>query len=102
MLISYDFQNLNHLYHTINSSLKCYISQLHSRIPPRIVPLIWNDPVMQKLAMVISSSKNFKQQQKTEKKFRQATQKSGICSTEPKLDVPNPLNTQKTNLHLKK
>lgn len=100
MLISYDFQNLNHFYDTINSSLKCYLNQLHSRIPARIVPLIWNDPVMQKLAKVISSSKDIKQ--KTDNKSRQATQISRTFCNEPKLDIQSPLNIHITPLQKRK
>lgn len=90
MLISYDAQNLNHFYKTINTSLRNYLDHLHSRIPQRIVPLIWNDPVMQKLAMVISSSKKFRQK----KAKTPATQLTGLYQIEPRLDLQKSINNQ--------
>ena len=57
MLISYGAQNLRKFYATLNTDLKNYLPRLHSRIPHRIVPLIWNDPVIQKIALIVSSTR---------------------------------------------
>jgi hypothetical protein len=45
-----------HFYDTINFSFGHYLRRLHTRIPNRIIPLIYNDPVMQKLASIIGSN----------------------------------------------
>ena len=52
VLVSYGAQNLRKFYSSINTDFKNYLNRLHSRIPHRIVPLIWNDPVIQKIAMI--------------------------------------------------
>jgi hypothetical protein len=56
VLISYGPHNIRQFYTNINTNFKSYIKTLHSRIPNRIVPLIWNDPVIQKLAKILSSA----------------------------------------------
>lgn len=56
-MISYGAQNLRQFYSSINNDLKIYLHKLHARIPHRIIPLIWNDPVIQKIALIISSTK---------------------------------------------
>ncbi|CAF0708647.1 unnamed protein product [Brachionus calyciflorus] len=89
LLISYDTQNFNQFYSTINRNFKCYFNRLHSRIPPRIVPLIWNDPVMQKLALIISSSKKFKHKIDNVDLERKEPQLHKILYDEPKLDTEN-------------
>jgi hypothetical protein len=58
VLISYGAQNVRQFYASVNTNFKNYLQKLHSRIPHRIIPLIWNDPVIQKLAYIISSSAN--------------------------------------------
>jgi hypothetical protein len=58
--MSYGAQNLDHIHTILNSAFPGYIKKLHSRIPPRIVPLIWNDPIIQKLALIIGTSNQIK------------------------------------------
>ena len=102
MLISYDAQNLNHFYSTINKNFRNYLSRLHSRIPPRIVPLIWNDPVIQKLALVISSSKKFKEKLvQGDNDKREATFHSVLYS-EPRLDIQRSLKIRESQIHGRK
>ena len=60
VLISYGAQNLRQFYSSINTDLKNYLHKLHARIPHRIIPLIWNDPVIQKIALIISSTKQLR------------------------------------------
>jgi hypothetical protein len=55
LLVSYGAQNMRNFYTTINGNFKCYLKRLNCKIPQRIVPLIWNDPVIQKLAKIISN-----------------------------------------------
>lgn len=60
MLISYGAENIREFYSTLNSDLRFYLRRLHTRIPHKIIPLIWNDPVIQKLALILSTSYQFK------------------------------------------
>ncbi len=60
LLLSYGAQNLDQIHSILNNAFPGYIKKLHSRIPPRIVPLIWNDPIIQKLALIIATSNQIK------------------------------------------
>lgn len=60
VLISYGAENIREFYSTLNSDLRFYLRRLHTRIPHKIIPLIWNDPVIQKLALILSTSYQFK------------------------------------------
>lgn len=85
VLISYGAQNLRKFYATINTELKNYLPRLHNRIPHRIVPLIWNDPVIQKIAMIVSSTK----QLQTNEQMRRMTDSPGLTELKNKLNVRN-------------
>lgn len=85
MLISYGAQNLRKFYATINTELKNYLPRLHSRIPHRIVPLIWNDPVIQKIAMIVSSTKQLQTNE-----MRRLVESPGLAELKNKLNVRNP------------
>jgi hypothetical protein len=56
VLISYGAENIRQYYSNVNNSFKGQFRKLNAKIPLPIIPLIWNDPVVQKLAMVISNS----------------------------------------------
>ena len=56
MLISYGAENIRQYYSNVNNGFKGQLRKLNTKIPYPIIPLIWNDPVVQKLAMVISNS----------------------------------------------
>lgn len=102
MLISYDAQNLNHFYSTINKNFRNYLTRLHSRIPPRIVPLIWNDPVIQKLALVISTSKNFKEKAAQSDNDKREPTLHNILYSEPRLDAYKSLKIRENPIHGRK
>ena len=88
VLLSYGAQNLDVIHTILRNSFPNYIKKLHSRIPPRIVPLIWNDPVIQKLALIISTSNQIKN-----KRSRQAmadlTNNLNLDESSPGVDVMN-------------
>lgn len=60
VLISYGAENIREFYASLNNDFRNYLRRLHTRIPHKIIPLIWNDPVIQKLALILSSSYKLK------------------------------------------
>ena len=44
----------NYIHQIIRAHPK-FTPLLHSRIPPNLIPIIWNDPVMKRLAAIIGN-----------------------------------------------